>query len=319
MARFMKQITFNKKPEKTKNRCLVTGGAGFIGSNLVDELIAQGHEVAIIDNLSTGKREYINSAAEFYELDIRNLEKIKPLFKDADYVFHLAALPRVQISINDPITTNDINLNGTLNVLVAARDAKVKKFIYASSSSIYGNHDTLPYKEDMPARPISPYAVQKYIGEKYCRLFYELYGLPTVCLRYFNAYGKRQALEGAYCLVMGTFIKQRLANKPMTITGDGEQRRDFTSVADIVRANILAVNNSKVGRGEVINIGRGRNYSVNELARMVGGPAIYIPPKIEPRETLADNSLARELLGWEPTMNLPEWLKAYKKEMGLAA
>ncbi|MEK7578436.1 MAG: SDR family oxidoreductase [Patescibacteria group bacterium] len=315
----MKQITFNKKPEKTKNRCLVTGGAGFIGSNLVDELIAQGHEVAIIDNLSTGKREYINSAAEFYELDIRNLEKIKPLFKDADYVFHLAALPRVQISINDPITTNDINLNGTLNVLVAARDAKVKKFIYASSSSIYGNHDTLPYKEDMPARPISPYAVQKYIGEKYCRLFYELYGLPTVCLRYFNAYGKRQALEGAYCLVMGTFIKQRLANKPMTITGDGEQRRDFTSVADIVRANILAVNNSKVGRGEVINIGRGRNYSVNELARMVGGPAIYIPPKIEPRETLADNSLARELLGWEPTMNLPEWLKAYKKEMGLAA
>ena len=307
----------SRKIEKAKTRCLVTGGAGFIGSNLVDELIARGNEVVIIDNLSTGKRENINPNAEFYESDIRDLEKIKPLFKGVDYVFHLAALPRVQISINDPITTNDVNLNGTLNVLVAARDAKVKKFIYSSSSSIYGNQDSSPYKEDMPARPMSPYAAQKYIGERYCRLFYELYGLPTVCLRYFNAYGKRQALEGAYCLVMGVFVKQRLANEPMTITGDGEQRRDFTSVADVVRANILAANSSKVGQGEIINIGHGRNYSINELAQMIGGPTTYIPPRIEPREILADNSLARELLGWEPTVELPEWLREYKKEMGL--
>jgi len=193
----------------------------------------------------------------------------------------------------------------------------VTLIIYSSSSSIYGNQDSSPYKEDMPARPMSPYAAQKYIGERYCRLFYELYGLPTVCLRYFNAYGKRQALEGAYCLVMGVFVKQRLANEPMTITGDGEQRRDFTSVADVVRANILAANSSKVGQGEIINIGHGRNYSINELAQMIGGPTTYIPPRIEPREILADNSLARELLGWEPTVELPEWLREYKKEMGL--
>ena len=301
-------------------KILITGGAGFIGSNLAEKLAGQGQQVAVLDNLATGRLsnlKKIENQIQFIQADIRDLDSLRESFKGFDFVFHLAALPRVQISINDPITTNDVNLNGTLNVLVAARDAKVKKFIYSSSSSIYGNQDSSPYKEDMPARPMSPYAAQKYIGERYCRLFYELYGLPTVCLRYFNAYGKRQALEGAYCLVMGVFVKQRLANEPMTITGDGEQRRDFTSVADVVRANILAANSSKVGQGEIINIGHGRNYSINELAQMIGGPTTYIPPRIEPRKILADNSLARELLGWEPTVELPEWLREYKKEMGL--
>jgi len=299
------------------SKCLVTGGAGFIGSNLVDELIKQGEEVIIIDNLTTGKKENVNQGADFHELDIRNLSDIKPLFSGVDYVFHLAAFPRVQPSIEDPATANDINLNGTLNVLLAARDAKVKKVIYSASSSAYGNQEKMPLVETMPAHPLSPYGLQKYVGELYCRLFTEIYGLPTVSLRYFNAYGKRQALSGAYCLVMGTFVAQRLKNQAMTITGDGENRRDYTSVIDVVRANILASKSDKVGKGEVVNIGRGSNFSVNELAEMIGGPVKHIAPRIEPKETLADNSLAKKLLGWEPTVNLPEWLIGYKKEMGL--
>ena len=299
------------------SKCLVTGGAGFIGSNLADELINQGHEVLIIDNLTTGKKEYVNSKAEFHEADIRKLEQIKPLFRGIDYVFHLAAFPRVQPSIEDPATANDINLNGTVNVLIAARDAKVKKVVYSASSSAYGDQTKMPLTEDMPAHPLSPYGLQKYVGELYCRLFTEIYGLPTVSLRYFNAYGKRQTLEGAYCLVMGIFVSQRLNNEPMTITGDGNNRRDYTSVIDVVRANILAAKSDKVGHGEVINIGRGSNFSVNELAAMIGGPVKHIEPRIEPKETLADNSLAKKLLGWQPTVDLSEWLKGYKKEIGL--
>ncbi len=296
---------------------LVTGGAGFIGSNLVDELINRGDEVIIIDNLSTGKKENLNPKAEFHLLDIRQLDKIKPIFIGIDYVFHLAAFPRVQPSIDDPITANDINLNGTLNVLVAARDAKVKKVIYSASSSAYGDQTKMPLREDMPAHPLSPYAIQKYIGELYCRLFSDIYDLATVSLRYFNVYGKRQALEGAYALVIPIFIRQRLAGEPMTITGDGENRRDYTSVVDVVRANILAMQNQKVGKGEVFNIGRGKNFSINELAKMIGGPLVNIPPRIEPKETLADYSLAKKILGWQPTVELPVWLEEYKKVMGV--
>jgi len=280
-------------------------------------LINQGHQAVIIDNLTTGKKEYVNPKAKFVRADIRDLKKIKPLFSKIDYVFHLAAFPRVQPSIEDPATANDINLNGTLNVLIAARDAKVKKVIYSASSSVYGDQEKMPLTEDMPAHALSPYGLQKYVGELYCRLFSDIYGLPTVSLRYFNAYGKRQALEGAYCLVMGIFVRQRLNNEAMTITGDGNNRRDYTSVIDVVRANILAAQSHKVGKGEVINIGRGSNFSVNELAAMIGGPVKHIEPRIEPKETLADNSLAKRLLGWEPTVDLPEWLEGYKKEMGL--
>lgn len=298
-------------------KCLVTGGAGFIGSNLVDALVERGDEVIIIDNLSTGKRENLNPSAKFMEADIRDLESIKPYFQGIDFVFHFAAFPRVQPSIEDPATSNDINLNGTLNILVAARDAKVKKVVYSASSSAYGDQEQMPLKEDMPAHPLSPYGLQKYVGELYCRLFYEIYGLPTVCLRYFNVYGKRQATEGAYCLVMGIFARQRLDGKPMTITGDGEQRRDYTSVLDVVRANMLAAESDKVGKGESINIGRGNNFSVNELAAMIGGPIEHIAPRIEPKITLADNNLAKELLGWIPTVDLPEWIEGYKKELGI--
>ena len=164
---------------------------------------------------------------------------------------------------------------------------------------------------------MSPYGLQKYMGELYCRLFSELYNLPTVSLRYFNVYGDRMLLEGAYCLVMGIFASQKLQGKLLTITGDGKQKRDFTSVIDVVEANILAAESDKATKGEVINIGRGKNYSVNEVAQMIGGETINIPPRIEPRETLADNSLARKLLGWEPKINLPEWIKEYKINIGI--
>jgi UDP-glucose 4-epimerase len=303
---------------KTKKKiALVTGGAGFIGSNLVDALIKKDWRVKIVDNLSTGKKEYLNPKAEFFRRDVRDLKSIKPLFKGVDYVFHLAALPRVQFSIKYPAESNDVNLNGTLNVLLAACDAKVKKVVYSASSSAYGNQKKMPLRESMPANPLSPYGLQKYIGERYCKLFSEIYGLPTVCLRYFNVYGRRQSLAGAYALVVGIFFRQRLAGQPMTIAGTGKNRRDFTNVNDVVRANILAAQSKKVGWGEVINIGRGHNYSVNELAKIIGGPTIKIPPRLEPKETLADNSLAKKLLGWQPKVQLPDWIAQYKKEIGL--
>lgn len=298
-------------------KCIVTGGAGFIGSNLVDELINRGDEVVIIDNLSTGKEDNINQKARFHKEDIRNLENLIEIFKDADYVFHLAALARVQPSIENPILYHDVNVNGTLNVLEAARQVGAKKVVFSASSSAYGGQEEMPLREDMPVDPMSPYALHKYIGERYLKLYNQLYGLSTVSLRYFNIYGNRQPLEGAYSLVMGIFANQRLKGESMTITGDGENRRDFTSVVDAVRANIMAAESENVGKGEVINIGRGKNYSVNELAEMIGGPTKNIEPRIEPKETLADNSLAKKLLNWEPTVELTDWIKEYKKELGL--
>ena len=298
------------------NKCLVTGGAGFIGSNLVDALIKRGDEVIILDNLSTGKRENINPQEQFIEVDLRDLEKIKPYFSGVDYVFHCAALARVQPSIEDPVKYNDHNVNSTLNVLVAARDAKVKKVVYSASSSAYGNQTQMPLKEDMPPQPMSPYGLQKYIGEEYCRLFSIVYKLPTVCLRYFNVYGPRMATVGAYACAISIFGQQRKQGQPMTVVGDGQQRRDNTFVGDVVRANILAAD-SGLGDGRSINIGRGKNNSVNEMAAMIGGPTTNLPPRLEPRETLADNSLARELLGWEPKVNLEEWILEYKKELGI--
>lgn len=283
---------------------LVTGGAGFIGSNLADTLINQGDKVVIIDNLSTGKKENINSQAEFINADIRNLEEIKPYFNGIDGVFHVAALPRVQLSVEKPIETNDANVNGTLNVLVAAKDARVKRIVYSASSSAYGNSDVLPLKEDMKPQPMSPYGLQKYIGEEYGRIFNLFYGLEAVSLRYFNVYGPRMASEGAYLTVINNFLMQKARGEAMTITGDGEQTRDFTHVRDIVLANILAMNSDKVGKGEVINIGAGNNYSVNKIAELIGGPVTRIAPRIEPKNTLADNSKAKELLGWEPKENL---------------
>lgn len=290
------------------SKIIVTGGAGFIGSNLTDGLVERGDEVHIIDNLAGGKEENINPKAIFHNLDITNYDDIRPLFEGVDFVFHLAALPRVQYSIEHPIETNEANVNGTLNVLMAAKEAGAKKVIYSASSSAYGDQPIMPLVEDMPARPKSPYGLQKYIGEMYCRIFSEVYGLPTVCLRYFNVYGPRQNEEGAYALVIGKFLKQKREGGPMTITGDGTQTRDFTSVHDVVRANILAMEKTIDG-GEVFNIGAGHNYSINEVAKMIGGEVEHIPARLEPHDTRADNSKARAILGWVPEVSLEEGLK----------
>jgi UDP-glucose 4-epimerase len=295
-----------------KTKVIVTGGAGFIGSNLVDALVVEGFDVHVIDNLSGGKKENVNKKARLHIADITDFKKIKPIFKRAEYVFHLAALPRVQYSIEHPDITNEANVKGTLNVLMAANDAGVKKVIYSASSSAYGDQKVMPLKEDMDANPKSPYGLQKYIGEMYCKLFSEVYGLPTVSLRYFNVYGPRQSAEGAYALVIAKFLKQKAEGKPMTITGNGKQTRDFTHVSDIARANVLAMKSKKVGKGEAINIGCGRNQSVNKIAELIGGKTAYIPARLEPKDTLADNKLAKKLIGWTPKVKIEEgisWLK----------
>ena len=297
-------------------KILISGGAGFIGSHLVDAMVEKGHEVFVIDNLSTGKKENINPKAKFFNLDLRNFEKIKPAFEGVDFVFHLAALPRVPLSVAKPRETNEINVTATLNALVAAKDAKVKRFIYSSSSSAYGTDNDLPLKESMTASPISPYALQKYVGELYCRIFSsDLYNLPTVSLRYFNVYGPRQVEEGSYVPIMGLFLTQKKKGLPLTITEDGEQTRDFTHVSDVVNANILAMESTKVGKGEVINIGAGKNCTVNKIAELVGGETKYIPARPgDIRDTLADIGLAKELLGWEPKTTLEDGISQLKNE-----
>ncbi len=287
-------------------KALVTGGAGFIGSNLVDALITQGYEVVIVDNLTGGKKENIHPKAIFHNQDIQDLEAIKPLFKGVDYVFHLAALPRVQQSIDDPLATHNVNITGTLNVLMSAKEAGVKKVVYSASSAAYGDPKQLPTKEDAEPNPKSPYGLHKYVGEVYCKVWSDVYGLPTVSLRYFNVYGPKQDPAGAYALVIGKFLKLKQEGKPLTITGTGEQTRDFTHVRDVVRANILAAESAKVGQGEVINIGAGKNYSIKKLAELISNNIEYIPARLEPSNTLADNSKARELLGWIPEVSLEE-------------
>lgn len=292
------------------SKIIVTGGAGFIGSNLADALVEKGHDVLVIDNLSTGKKENINRNAEFVEEDLRDFDKIRPFFKGVDFVFHEAALPRIPLSIEKPIETNAINIGATLNVLVAAAGAKVKKVIYASSSSALGNNAEMPMKETAMCAPLNPYALQKYVGELYCKIFSDIYGLPTVSLRYFNVYGPRQPREGSYVPVIGIFLTQKEKGESLTITGDGQQTRDFTHVFDVVRANILAMESVKVGRGEVINIGVGKSHSISEIAQMVGGEAIHVPARPgEMQDTLADITKAKTLLGWQPEIALEEGIK----------
>jgi UDP-glucose 4-epimerase len=300
-----------------KKKAVVTGGAGFVGSHVTDALINDGYEVAVIDNLSGGKRENVNPKAVLHELDVRDYEKILSVMEGAQYVFHLAALPRVQYSIDYPEETNSVNIGGTLSVLRAAHAAKVSRVVYAASSSAYGNQEKLPLTEDMPADPLSPYGLQKYVGELYAKVFATVYGLQTVSVRFFNVYGPRLDPEGAYALVIGRFLKQRKEGKPMTITGDGEQTRDFTHITDIVNGMISAATSVNVGKGEVINLGRGKQVSVNELAKLIGGPTEYIPPRIEPKKTEADIRKAKELLGWEPKIGLEEGVAELKQIFGL--
>ncbi len=298
------------------SKIIVTGGAGFIGSHLTDELVKLGHEVAVVDNLMLGKKEFVNKKAKFYKKDIRDYKSLKKIFKGADAVFHLAADPRLPVSIEDPLTTNDINVNGTLNVLWAAKENQVSKVIFSSSCAVYGLGKP-PFKEDSPVNPVSPYGLHKLIGEKYCQLFFNLYGLKTVCLRYFNVFGPRKLATGAYPMVIPIFLDQRAKNKVMTIVGDGQATRDYVHVSDVVRANILAWR-SKVDNGSVVNIGSGKQVSVNEVAKIIGGETINISAR--PGEMVAaeaDNTKARQVLGWEPTVALSDGIEQLKKEWGI--
>jgi UDP-glucose 4-epimerase len=298
---------------------LVTGGAGFIGSHVCEGLLKAGHRVRVLDNFSTGRRENLREGVELFEKDFRNLEEIRPAFEGVDGVFHLGAMPRVPYSVEHPIETSEINIMGTLNVLIAARDAKVKRVVYSASSSAYGDQPVLPLTPDMKPNPLSPYALQKYVGEIWMKQFFSLYGLETVSLRYFNVFGPRMASDGAYVTVIAIFKRQRKAGEPLTIRGDGEQSRDMTYVGDVVRANMLAMESSNVGHGEVLNVGSGERHTVNEIARLIGGSVTYVEAaKGDPRMTLADTSLTKELLGWEPQTKFLDGLKEVLSLDGLS-
>ncbi len=298
---------------------LVTGGAGFIGSHLTERLVLLGARVRVLDDFSTGKRENIAHLLDRIELlegSLTDPQTVRQAVEGVEVIFHQGAIPSVVRSVEDPLTTHQVNATGTLLLLLAARDAKVKRVVFASSSSVYGDTLTLPKREDMPPSPQSPYALSKLIGEHLCRLFWNLYGLETVSLRYFNIFGPRQDPTSQYAAVIPRFITALLNGEPPTIYGDGEQTRDFTFVDNCVQANLLAATAENVA-GEVINVGSGKQTSVNELFRLirqlVGADAIepfYAPPRPgDVRHSLADITKAREKLGYEPRIPLEEGLR----------
>ena len=291
-------------------KALITGGAGFIGSHLSDKLIKLGHEVIIIDNLTNGRLNNIehlldNKNFKFHELDIINLEYIRPIFKDVDWVFHLAGIGDIVPSIENPKQYYDCNVTGTFNVLESSRAVGVKKIIYAASSTCYGIPDNYPTAETADIRPQFPYALTKYMGEELIMHWSQTYNIPAISLRLFNVYGPRSRTSGAYGAVFGVFLAQKLAEKPYTIVGDGKQTRDFTFVSDIAAAFIDAAESDV--RGEIINIGSDNTYSVNRLVELLDGDVVHIPKRPgEPDCTWADISKARKLLNWKPKVSLEE-------------
>lgn len=294
-------------------KCLVTGGAGFIGSNLVDKLLSMGHEVVVIDNESSECNEnfYWNESASNHKVDIIDYESTRSLYDDVDVVFHLAAEARIQPAIKNPIRSVMTNSVGTCTVLQCAREAGVKRVIYSSTSSAYGRNNP-PCVETMVEDCLNPYSVSKVNGEKLCKMYYELYGLETIIFRYFNVYGERHPLKGTYAPVVGLFLQQAENREPLTIVGDGEQRRDFTHVSDVVNANIMvAISNPEPDAfGEVYNIGTGTNHSVNQIADMISSNQINILPRLgEARETLADTSKIRKTFGWCSKVDIESWIK----------
>lgn len=301
-------------------RYLVTGGAGFIGTNLVKELMAEGHEVIVLDNYAGGRKlERELSGATYLEGDVRHAEDIDKVFeKKIDGIFHLAALPRVTFSVEHPEETHDVNVNGTLQILMAAKRHRVKRVIFSSSSSVYGDQEVFPLKEEFQPLPVSPYALQKYIGEQYCRMFSLLFGVETVSLRYFNVYGPYFDPDGPYALVVGKFLKQIKNGEPMTVCGDGEYYRDYTHVKDVAKANIKAMTCLNVGKGEVFNIGNGQPFSVNELVKLIGGESIYIPERPgDVRRTDADTTKSKTILGWEPSITFQDGVNELKKDWNI--
>ena len=295
-----------------KPKSLVTGGAGFIGSNLVDKLLTMGHEVIVIDNQFSEAHDefYWNFHGQNYRMDIRDYSLTRKLYDGVDYVFHLAAEARIQPAIENPIEAVSINSVGTCTVLQCAREAGVKRVMYSSTSSGYGMNEP-PNVETQDDDCLNPYSVSKVNGEKLCKMYTSLYGLETVCFRYFNVYGNRQPLKGQYAPVIGIFLRQLAAGEPLTIVGDGEQRRDFTHVDDVVNANIKAAlaNIDDKCFGQVDNVGTGLNHSINEIAAMISDNIIHIPPRPgEAMISLANNTRLRETFDWEPTVKLETYL-----------
>ena len=294
-------------------KALVTGGAGFIGSHIVDRLLMNGVDVTVIDNEAADCHEnfYWNEKANNHKIDICEYDKIAPLFNGVDVVFHLAAESRIQPAINNPTLAVKVNAFGTCNVLQAARESGVKRVVYSSTSSAYGVKNEAPQDEKMQKDCLNPYSVSKTCGEELCKMYTDLFGLETVFFRYFNVYGERQPVKGQYAPVIGLFLKQKKENKPCTIVGDGLQRRDYTHVFDIVEANILAAtSDNKEIVGELFNVGNGKSYDIFDLVKMVDNNHIFIPPRLgEARETLSNTKKIRQMLGWKPTIDLDEWIK----------
>jgi UDP-glucose 4-epimerase len=291
---------------------VVTGGAGFIGSHLVEALLDKGYVVSIIDSLVAGKRERVPTGVTLHEVDVRDATALPDLFAGATVVFHLAALPRVEYSIQHPVETHAVNVTGTVNVLAGV--GKDTRVVLASSAAVYGNTDVPIVSENLPAMPVNPYGLHKYASERYLSLAHSLYGTPTVSLRFFNVYGPRLDPEGAYAAVVGKFLKLRSEGKPLTIVGDGTQTRDFVHVRDIVAALIQAAESPSVGKGEVINIGTGRGTSVNELADAFGGEREYLPSRAEIKNSCADISRAKELLDFTAPVSLADGIAELKRE-----
>jgi UDP-glucose 4-epimerase len=285
-------------------KVIVTGGAGFIGSHLVDECIRLNFDVTVIDNLSVGRRTNLqqhhgNPNFHFVEADVADYEKIRAYFHGIDWVFHLAARADIVPSIQIPTIYHRANVEGTLAVLEASRTAEVKRFVYAASSSCYGLVEQIPTPETAPIAPEYPYALTKNVGEQYVMHWHQLYKLPAISLRFFNVFGPRARTSGTYGAVFGVFLAQKLANKPLTVVGDGEQTRDFTYVSDIVSALMAAANTSI--SGEVFNVGSGGTYSVNTLVELLGGEVVHIPKRPgEPDCTFADITKIKKQLGWQP-------------------
>ena len=297
----------------SEEKTLVTGGSGFIGSHLVDRLLKEGHEVIVLDNFSNGRIEnlshYINNEKlQIKKVDIAYFNAIKNYFKDVTWVFHLAALADIVPSIQNPLEYHRSNVDGTINVLEAARKNNVKKFIYTASSSCYGIPDEYPTPETAPIKPEYPYALTKYQGEQYAMHWNKIYNLPIVSLRLFNVYGPRARTTGTYGAVFGVFLAQKYHNKPFTVVGDGTQTRDFTFVDDIVEGFYMAVKSDI--ENEIINLGSGSTYSVNRLVELLGGDVVYLPKRPgEPDCTFADISKAKKLLNYNPKVTFEGGVK----------
>jgi len=292
-------------------KVLVTGGCGFIGSHMVDRLLNEGHQVVVLDNCSTGRIENLehhkgNQKLDVYICDISEYDSIEKYFEGVDKVFHIAALADIVPSIQNPLKYHRSNVDGTANVLEASRKHNIKRFIYAASSSCYGIPDTYPTPEDTPINPQYPYALTKYLGEEYVLHWHKIYNLPITSMRFFNVYGPRSRTSGTYGAVFGVFLAQKLAGKPYTIVGDGNQTRDFTYVTDVVDACVTA-SESNQAIGEVFNVGSNDHYSINRLVELLGGEKTYIPKRPgEPDCTFADTSKIRKMVGWEPKVSIEE-------------